>query len=143
MELFNYFLVIFILLSLSFIGIKFINQNKKSNIIKLDQYTTEFFINQLNDIINYKTVYYIDSAFGDNFSKRNKITPDIDNDDIIAAHESIINDINETLSDLCIEYLNNIYGEKWLNDYIRIHSLSILLNYTNKTIENLTIENFK
>jgi len=117
------------------------HKDKASGII-LDEYTTNFFIKQLDDIIQYKSIYYIDSAFGNNFSNKNSITNDIANEEIINAHDVIIKEINNSISPKMRLYLTDVYGHEWLEDYIRIESLSLVINYTDKTIKSLTIEKF-
>jgi len=130
-------------LSLIIYGIVILTYRKeKTSIIKLDEYTTNFFITQLNNIIQYKAIYYIDSTFGNYFSNSKQITNDIDNEEIIEAHKKIIEEINNSISFKMKTYLIDVYGEQWLNDYVRIESLSLVINYTDKTIRSLTIEKF-
>lgn len=134
---------ILFLLSLLVYGAIIVNYRKdKTGIIRLDEYTTNFFIKQLNDIIQYKSIYYIDSVFGNNFSNQNSINNDIANEDILSAHDTIIENINNSISPKMKLYLTDIYGHQWLQDYIRIESLSLVINYTDKTIKSLTIEKF-
>ena len=136
-------IIVFSLLWITSLILYIIANINKSNNIPLDEYTTTFYIEYLDKLIKYKSVYYIDSAFGETFSLKSKVTSDIDNDKILEAHENIIKDILESISIPAKKYLSYLYGEKWLLDYIRIQTLSITLNYTNNTIERLTIEDFK
>ena len=130
-------------LSLIVYGIVILTYRKdKTSVIKLDEYTTTFFITQLNNIIQYKSIYYIDSTFGNYFSASKQITNDISNEEINEAHKKIIEEINNSISFKMKTYLTDIYGEQWLSDYIRIESLSLVINYTDKTIRSLTIEKF-
>lgn len=135
---------ILLLLSLCIYGIVILTYRKdKAGVIKLDEYTTNFYTKQLDDIIQYKSIYYIDSTFGNNFSTKNQITDDIENDEISNAHAVIIEEINSSISPKMRLYLTDVYGQKWLDDYIRIESLSLVINYTDKTVKSLTIEKFK
>ena len=113
-----------------------------TGIIRLDSYTTDFYIKLLDQIIQYQSVYYIDSAFGKKFSSMKSVSPEIDNDDITNAYQEIIIEIDKTISSNMRDYLNYAYGEKWLNDYIRVETLSIVMNYSKQTIESLTIDKF-
>ena len=143
-EIIYLFFIIFIIYKFNIIIFIKDSINKKDNtIINLDEFTTKFYLDYLDTIIKYKTVYYVDNAFGEQFSITNKVSADIDNERISEAHEEIIIDIINKLSPKAKQYLDIVYGEEWLIDYIRIQTLSLLLNYTNLTIEKLTIENFK
>ena len=117
-------------------------KSNSTNIIRLDSYTTDFYIKQLDQIIQYQSVYYIDSTFGKKFSSIKAVSPEIDNDDIINAYQEIVTEINNTISLNMRNYLTYAYGEKWLSDYIRVETLSIVMNYSKQTIESLTIDKF-
>lgn len=139
-----HFLVINIISVVLLMGILIscIKRNSKSNIVKLDKYTTKFYTSELDKIIMYKTIYYIDSTFGKSFSLAKNIDNDIPNDSIYKALELILEDIHNTLSIPMKNYLVSIYGEVWLTTYIKTHTLSLLLNYTKYTLNSLTIEKF-
>lgn len=114
-----------------------------SNKYRLDKFTTKFYTNQLDDIISYKTTYYIDNAFGKSFAMNKGVNNDISNDEITNQLGIIIADIINTLSPDTKKYLTKLYGSVWLADYIKIQTLSLLLNYTKITINDLTINKFK
>lgn len=136
-------LSVFIILNVLFT--LFITNRKNGSYlpIKLDQYTTEFYTDELDKIIQYKTIYHIDKAFGKSFSMNKSVSSDIDNDTIAKAHEEIIEDIFNTVSIEMKNYLVSIYGDKWFVDYIRINTLSILLNYEKYTVNSLTEDKFE
>lgn len=117
--------------------------NRKNKNDNLDKFTVNYYTKLLDTIIQYKTIYHIDKVFGKSFAMKQEVTSDISNDDIAQALEDVIVDIVSTIAPKMKNYLVNIYGEKWLNDYIRIESLSLLLNYERLTVNNLTLEKFK
>ena len=117
-------------------------KKQKNTPIVLNEFTTNFYISELDKIISYKSVYHIDSMMGELSSNNYTIKPEVDNDSILEVCDKIIVDINNTISDNMRTYLINLYGEIWFNDYIKIHTMSIALNYSKQQIENLTLDKF-
>lgn len=108
----------------------------------LDPFTTDYYRNELDTIIQYKTVYHVDAKVGKLFGSTNSVTTDIPNDEILEVYDEIIADINESIPPRMYLYLNNVMGSKWMTSYINTETMSYLLNYTNLTIEGITADKF-
>lgn len=138
--IFEYIIIIILLMviAITFVENILLKNNKTKNYITINSDTTNMFINELDKIILYNTVYNIDVMFGNNFSNKKAVTADIENEDLIDAvnkiEENVINDMGDTMK----EYLYNIFGKDWIYRYINIQTLSLSLNYTKLNINQLT-----
>ena len=108
----------------------------------LDPYTTDYYRDELDDIIQYKSVYNVDYKVGKLFSNTHSITTDIPNDEIIAICDETIDEILNMIPPKMYLYLVNVMGDKWLRDYVKTKTMSYVLNYSKLTIESLTIDKF-
>lgn len=139
----SFIIIVFLLVLIIYGLIYLVNKKEKiDNNYILDEFTTNYYRNELDKIIEYNTVYYIDSTFGQNFSTSNSINNDIPNDEIYNAYTETLSNINECISEKMKLSLSDSMGINWLNKYIEVQTLSIILNYTHYSINQLTIAKF-
>ena len=112
-----------------------------SNII-LDQYTTDYYRDELDLIIQHKAIYNVDYRVGKLFTNTHSITTDIPNEEIISICNTTIDEILNIIPPKMYLYLEKLMGDNWLRDYVKTETISYVLNYSKLTIESLTIEKF-
>lgn len=135
------FLLFMTLIIYGLIILTYRKEKLDKNII-LDQYTTDYYRDELDALIQHKAIYNVDYKVGKLFSNSHSVTTDIPNDEIIAICDNTIEEILNTIPPKMYLYLENIMGDKWLRDYVKTETISYVLNYSKLTIENLTIEKF-
>lgn len=111
----------------------------EANKIILDKDTSKIFFKQLEKMIQYETIYAVDAKCGDMMSRSVGAIVELSNDEINDLYEEIQKTIMTNMSQKMKTYLYDNFGEKWIYDYIRIYTLSMLINYTNLSIESLTL----
>ena len=117
-------------------------KEKMDKNVILDPYTTDYYRDELDLIIQHKSIYNVDYKVGKLFSNTHSIATDIPNDEIVAICEETISEILAMIPPKMYLYLDRIMGNKWLNDYVKTQTISYVLNYSKLTIESLTIEKF-
>ena len=115
---------------------------KINELYKLDSYTNDFYLGELDKIIETTSIYAIDVKIGILFGSKQGIVTDIPNDELVELQNEIVEKIHNTISPAMREYLIRVLGETWYNSYIRTTAISIVLNYTKYSIESLTAEKF-
>lgn len=108
----------------------------------LDPYTTDYYRDELDSIIQHKSIYNVDYKVGKLFSNTHSIATDIPNDEIISICDETIEEILGMIPPKMYLYLEKVMGDKWLRDYVKTQTMSYVLNYSKLTIESLTIEKF-
>ena len=117
-------------------------KEKLDNNIILDPYTTDYYRDELDSMIEYRAIYNVDYKVGKLFSNTHSIATDIPNDEIINMCNETIEEILDMIPSKMYLYLEKIMGDKWLRDYVKTQTMSYVLNYSKLTIESLTIEKF-
>ena len=117
-------------------------KEKMDKNVILDPYTTDYYRDELDLIIQHKSIYNVDYKVGKLFSNTHSIATDIPNDEIVAICDETISEILAMIPPKMYLYLDRIMGNKWLNDYVKTQTISYVLNYSKLTIESLTIEKF-
>ena len=112
------------------------------NMPVLDQYTTDYYRDELDEIIQNKAVYNVDYRVGKLFNSTHSITTDIPNDEIIAICDETIEEILNIIPPKMYLYLEKVMGIEWMKDYVKTQTISYVLNYSKLTIESLTIDKF-
>ena len=134
--------LLFIVLIVYGIVILTYRKEKLDKLTILDQYTTDYYRDELDEIIRNKTIYNVDSKVGKLFSATHSITTDIPNDEIIAICDKTIEEILNIIPSKMFLYLEKIMGIQWMRDYVKTQTISYVLNYSKLTIESLTIDKF-
>ena len=118
-------------------------KDTQTQLPKLDQYTNDFYLNELDKIIESVTVFNVDVKIGNMFSSQQTVKIDIPNEELTELHNSTVDSIHSNISDTMRTYLISVLGEKWFYMYVRINTMSLILNYSKLSIENMTAEKFK
>lgn len=119
-----------------FIFTVFFDNRKKE--IKLDKDTYSIYFKQLDKMIQYESIYLVDAKIGDSISQSNGASADIPNEDVYNLYTDVCETVMNNMSDIMKKYLFDNFGEKWIYDYIKIYSISMLINYTNLSITSIT-----
>lgn len=104
----------------------------------IDQYTTNFYREELDKIIQYRTIYYMSAKTGQTFSMNKSVKFTISNDEIYESLENIYKDVNAHISKKMREYLIYVMGEAWLKSYIHTTILVMVLDYAGVAIKDST-----
>jgi hypothetical protein len=108
--------------------------------INIDPTLTKMYMDELKTMIEYETIYEIDVQFGNQFRDQKGITVDISNEDLYDTATEVQTKIISNISQTMLTYLSECYGANWIVDYIKITTLSMVLNYTDYTIYNIMRE---
>lgn len=103
---------------------------------KIDKDTAKIYEKELEKMIQYETIYEVSSAMGETYSS-SMGTNIIENDQLEEIREIICRKIITNMSTNMRNFLVETYGEGWYIDYIRIYTLSMLINYTELNISKI------
>ena len=117
-------------------------KEKLDKLTILDQYTTDYYRDELDSIIQHRSIYYVDYRVGKLFSNSHSITTDIPNDELLSICNDAVIDILDIIPPKMYLYLEKVMGDSWLKEYVKSQTMSYVLNYSKVTIESLTIEKF-
>lgn len=129
-------LIIYGLLALTY------RKEKIDTLAVLDPYTTDYYRDELDSIIQHKSIYNVDYKVGKLFSNSHSVATDIPNDEIISICDETVAEVLDIIPPKMYLYLEKVMGDSWLKTYIKSQTMSYVLNYSKLTIESLTIEKF-
>lgn len=119
--------------------VKVVESKKTKPPIILDKDTTKIYFNQLDQIIQYETIYFVDSKTGDSMSQNKGLSADLGNDEIYELYTEISKTVIDKMGDKMKTYLYDNFGSAWIHEYIKIYAMSMLINYTKLSIEQIAL----
>lgn len=116
------------------------NKNDKKEVtIAPNKDVTKIFFNQLKKMIQYEVIYMVDSGLGNSMSQSNGASADLTNEEIYNIYSEVCVKIESIMSDAMKMYLYDNFGEKWIQDFIKIYTMSMMLNYANLSISSISM----
>ena len=81
----------------------------------------------------------LDSGLGNSMSQSNGASADLTNEEIYNIYSEVCVKIESIMSDAMKMYLYDNFGEKWIQDFIKIYTMSMMLNYANLSISSISM----
>ncbi len=114
------------------------NKNNREE-YSLDKTTVKIINKHIEKVIQYESIYMIDCKLGENFSHDNGSLNELNNEQILEISNAVVNKVLQCIPDNMKLYYVKRFGAQWLAEYIKIYSMSFILNYANLTIESLSM----
>jgi len=103
----------------------------------IDCNAINMYLEELDRMIKFYSVYEIDAKFGDNFRDKKGVTPEIDNEDITKLIETIGIKVTKAIGPTMGTYLYDMFSTIWINDYIKIRSTSYVIERAIERIDEI------
>ena len=115
--------------------------NTESTNIDVDK--VEMYQKELDKMILYQTVLVIDTKFGQRLNNTNGANAELTNEELVDAVDEIKNAVTSEMSPKMDRILSDEFGPNWMMTYINTQVSSMVINYANLDIKQLTSSIFE